>query len=68
MFYCLITLLPLINALTYIQISDIEGKECYIYIYIYMFRIHGISACGMWRARAGVQVSRRELHTHIHLD
>ena len=22
----------------------------------------------MWGARAGVQVSRRELHTHIHLD
>ena len=27
-----------------------------------------ISACGVWRARAGVQVSRRELYTHIHLD
>ena len=22
----------------------------------------------MWGAKAGVQVSRRELHTHIHLD
>ena len=27
-----------------------------------------ISTCGVWGARAGVQVSRRELHTHIHLD
>ena len=33
MFYYLINLLQLINALTYIQISDIEGKECYIYVY-----------------------------------
>ena len=27
-----------------------------------------ISACGVWRARAGVQVSKKELHTHIRLD
>ena len=27
-----------------------------------------ISACGVWGAKAGVQVSRGELHTHIHLD
>ena len=27
-----------------------------------------INACGVWGARAGVQVSRRELYTHIHLD
>ena len=27
-----------------------------------------ISACGVWGARDGVQVSRRELHTHIHLN
>ena len=27
-----------------------------------------INACKVWGARAGVQVSRRELHTHIHLD
>ena len=27
-----------------------------------------ISACGVWGVRAGIQVSRRELHTHIHLD
>ena len=27
-----------------------------------------INACREWGARAGVQVSRRELHTHIHLD
>ena len=27
-----------------------------------------ISACGVWGAKAGVQVSRRELHTHILLD
>ena len=28
----------------------------------------GISACGVWGARARVQISRREFHTHIHLD
>ena len=27
-----------------------------------------ISAYGVWGVRAGVQVSRREFHTHIHLD
>ena len=27
-----------------------------------------ISVCGVWGAKAGVQISRRELHTHIHLD
>ena len=27
-----------------------------------------ISACGVWGTRVGVQVSKRELHTHIHLD
>ena len=27
-----------------------------------------ISACGVWGAQAGVQVSKKELHTHIHLD
>ena len=27
-----------------------------------------INACGVWEIRAGVQVSRREFHTHIHLD
>ena len=27
-----------------------------------------ISAYGVWGARVGVQVSRRETHTHIHLD
>ena len=27
-----------------------------------------ISACGVWGVRAGVQVSKRELHTHIHLN
>ena len=64
MFYYLINLLQLINALTYIQISNIEGKECYIY----MFRIHGISACGVWGERVVVQVLRREFHTYINLD
>ena len=27
-----------------------------------------ISACGVWGVKVGVQVSRKELHTHIHLD
>ena len=27
-----------------------------------------ISACGIWGVRAKVQISRREFHTHIHLD
>ena len=27
-----------------------------------------INACGVWGTRAEVQVSRRELNTHIHLD
>ena len=27
-----------------------------------------INTCGVWGARVGVQVSRRELHTNIHLD
>ena len=27
-----------------------------------------INACGVWGVRAGVQVFRREFHTHIHLD
>ena len=27
-----------------------------------------ISACGVWGIRVGIQVSRREFHTHIHLD
>ena len=27
-----------------------------------------LSACGVWEARVGVQVSKRELHTHIYLD
>ena len=27
-----------------------------------------ISVYGMWRARIGVQVLRREFHTHIHLE
>ena len=25
-------------------------------------------ACGVWEARVEIQVSRREFHTHIHLD
>ena len=24
--------------------------------------------CGVWGIKAGVQVSKREFHTHIHLD
>ena len=27
-----------------------------------------INTCGVWGARARVQVSKREFHTHIHLD
>ena len=27
-----------------------------------------INTCGVWGVRAEVQVSRRELHTHIHLN
>ena len=27
-----------------------------------------ISTCEVWGARAGVQVSKREFHTHIHLN
>ena len=27
-----------------------------------------ISVCGVWGARARVQVSTKEFHTHIHLD
>ena len=27
-----------------------------------------LSACGVWEARVRVQISKRELHTHIHLD
>ena len=27
-----------------------------------------ISDCGVWGERVGVQVSRKEFHTHIHLD
>ena len=27
-----------------------------------------INAYGVWEAKAGVQISRKELHTHIHLD
>jgi len=27
-----------------------------------------ISVCGVWGVRARVQVSRRKLHTHIHLN
>ena len=27
-----------------------------------------ISAYGVWEVRIGVQVSKREFHTHIHLD
>ena len=27
-----------------------------------------ISACGVWRARVEVQVSKREPHTHIYLN
>ena len=28
----------------------------------------GISACGVWEEMVGVQVSKRELYTYIHLD
>ena len=27
-----------------------------------------ISVCGVWEVRVGVQVYRREFHTHIHID
>ena len=27
-----------------------------------------INACGVWGVRVGVQVSRREFHTYIHLN
>ena len=27
-----------------------------------------LSACGVWGARVRIQISKRELHTHIHLD
>ena len=27
-----------------------------------------INACEVWGARVGIQVSKREFHTHIHLD
>ena len=27
-----------------------------------------INICEVWSVRAGVQVSKRELYTHIHLD
>ena len=27
-----------------------------------------INACGVWEPRTGIQVSRREIYTYIHLD
>ena len=34
----------------------------------FRIKILSISACGVWRAKVGIQVSRREFYTHIHLD
>ena len=34
----------------------------------FRIKILSISACGVWGAKAGIQVSRREFYTHIHLD
>ena len=33
-----------------------------------MVTLQVLSAYGVWGVRVGVQVSRRELHTYIHLD
>ena len=41
-----------------------EGRSPHIFGAI----VTNISACGVKGTRAGVQVSRREFHTHIHLD
>ena len=27
-----------------------------------------INACGVWGAKAEIQVSKRDIHTHVHLD
>ena len=48
-------------------------SNIYIYIYTTAYpRCDGhsisISACGVWGVRARVQISRKEFHTHIHLD
>ena len=44
----------------------------FIYGIIYSSKINilfffSISAYGVWRAKTGVQVSRREFHTHTHM-
>ena len=63
------------------NLFKLYADQIYIYIYIYISlktkvttahhwcdgHSTSINACGMWRVRAGVQVSKRELHTHIHL-
>ena len=34
----------------------------------HIIRLKNLSSCGVWEIRAGVQVSKREFYTHIHLD
>ena len=53
-----------------------SGEGFLIYLRIMLSTPHpwcgdhsiNINACGVWEERVGVQVSKREFHTHIHLN
>ena len=55
---------------------DYDVSDCLLLLYESIITAHpwrdghftSISVCGVWRARFGVHVFRRELHTHINLD
>ena len=54
----------------------VKFEKYYVYNFFYMTTAlpwcdghsTSISVCGVWGERVGVQVSKRELHTHIYLD
>ena len=47
--------------------TQIEGRQNTVSTGV-MITPQVLNTCGVWGARAKVQVSMRELYTHIHLD
>ena len=51
-----------------IQLPLTKSPSPYHRTSLMRWSLQSISACGVWEVWAVVQVSKREFHTHIHLD
>ena len=53
------------QGLRTLKVKTIEGITAHLWCDSHST---SISTCGVWGARAGIQIFRRKLYTHIHLN